>query len=304
MRIINLNEFKKDFNIKEIENENGLSIHSQIEKIDIFKENNKKYLKRNYTKTEISEKYFPVPDSYIIQAFMNQGYFDQIQNEIEFINQTSKGGFVIRFKNEFKTELPVLDVEKTRGYYLNNEKEIKLFNNTFGQYKKEIHIKNSFDKTKSFSISLGLLRLVCSNGLYSFDKNEEHFISGNIKHLIWNKEKIKESVTIMLEKVPSLLNTNLSEYLYNKKITNEIKVNYFNECKSWLEEKAQKNQEKRYSYNHYFVLITLLKYIMDYGDNLLDFMNVLSYFVVNNRWQSEVKVACESLINRMKRYYK
>ena len=316
--IKDLTNFKNNFKIEEIDDDSELNLESSIEKLKVYNdENGKRYVKRNWNKTEVSNKYFPVPDSYILSNLFNQDYFDSISDQIDKLIVEEHGGFTLLFKNEIFCDKEVLDIKKKEKfdystYMLNNIDNLDIDINNFGSYNKMLKIFNSYDKSKRFSIALGLIRLICINGIFSLKESEGNHISSQILHLNCNKDLILTSIEDTLKKIPTLLEqTDLPKELSEQELNTNLKNEYFDIIKKYLNERKEKDIEKNskysyYPYEGYLYLdsfIKIIEQIMEKGKTMLDFVNVMSYFQVKGRFTSNVKSTAVILQNKMKKLY-
>ena len=67
-----------------------------------------------------------------------------------------------------------------------------------------IILTNSHDGFNSFKFMVGILRLICSNGLVVCD---EQFANISIRHINYNFDELRKIVTATIEQIPNIVNT-------------------------------------------------------------------------------------------------
>jgi hypothetical protein len=114
-------------------------------------------------------------------------------------------------------------------------------------------------------------------------------------------------ISTMLSKIPYLIQeADLLQEMKNQQIANDIKAKYLKDSEEYLKERydivSLKNHEDQYS-QYFLTFIEIIKEVMDRANTMLDFVNVMSYFLVEKRFASTVSGTATVLVNKMKKLY-
>lgn len=307
--IYNLKELRESLQIEEREEDGVYKLRSSIENLKIYEEEGQRYLERNYKRTKVSNKYFPVPDSYILKSLVNQDYWNSIVDQIGALFLNENGGFTIEFKQPHTEVGAVLDVYRTRNnygsYFLSDANYVGFMKSPYGDYKKRLVIHNSFDKSKRFAIVLGLMRMICSNGAYALKESDNNFVSDKILHLECNSKEIGEGIHNMFQKIPFLMSeADLLGEMKSQILSEKVKTKFYAEVEKYLREREAVAIEKKQEHtNYYMVMLKIIERTLKQASSVLDFVNVIGYFQVKNRYASNVRSLASTLNNKMKTIY-
>jgi hypothetical protein len=299
---------KENLDIKEDVNDGVFKLNTIVERIKMYEEDGQRYLERNCKKTKISDKYFPVPDSYILKSLFNQDYWNGIEGEVERLAMRENGGFVLRFKQPHTEIGEVLDITRPRNnyssYFLADSSCVEFKNSPYGDYKKELVVNNSFDKSRRFSIVLGLLRLICSNGAYALKESKNNFVSEKLLHLESNSAEIGKGIKTMLQKIPFLMTeANLLGEMRGQILKEQTKNKFFDTAEKYIIERTAAAEERNQDTSHFVSMLKIVEETMKRAQTVLDFVNVLGYFQVKGRFASNVRGLAIVLNNKMRKVY-
>lgn len=126
---------------------------------------------------ELSKKYVAISTSEVVNELMELGF--QVRNKIS--QKGKKGGTGIHSVRMFAGDFVEINGDKMRP---------------------EIIITNSFDGTSAFKVSVGIFRLVCSNGLTLLSEDLGFL---KLRHMGTPAETAMEIVREMAEKAPAAL---------------------------------------------------------------------------------------------------
>lgn len=131
---------------------------------------------------DLSSKYLFVPTKDIVKQLAGEGF--RITQATQSRAKTPDGKVfakhMLRFRHESKINKKLLDL---------------------GDSVSEIILVNSHNGLSAFQFSLGLFRLVCSNGLIA----SENLASASVRHSGFNHDKIIDAVYTVLDNEPKLV---------------------------------------------------------------------------------------------------
>lgn len=287
----------ENYQIEQDEKENGFHFKSPFETIDIMsivnKETNEKELKM-YRKlilegheydandTKVSDKYLPITLSEIFRYMLESEHFNEFANEIQSVKLfRNNGGLKFDLKSNTMNK-PVLDIELTKS--LDSRKSYDFmpddFNITkqpFGEYNPVVNIENSFNKMKAFGVTMGMLRLVCMNGMTSFKES----FSLKKKHFKYNMNAIKDIINNGMGQVKNLSDAKFND-AFDLEISKDDKDLYVIKLNDWLKDKKdsktyQNDKAVQHTVDHMF---EVYKYAVQLPEleNVWDITNFNSFF--------------------------
>jgi Domain of unknown function (DUF932) len=126
----------------------------------------------------VSEKYSFVPTSAVVAGMRNNGWLPVSAGQ-QLVRLDSRRGFqkhIIRFQRADHIGQPL-------------------------DYRPEICLVNSHDRSSAYQLHAGVFRLVCSNGLIVADATFEHI---SIRHVGFHPDQVIEASFRVLESIPQL----------------------------------------------------------------------------------------------------
>ena len=150
--------------------------------------------------------------------------------------------------------------------------------------------------------------MVCSNGAFALTESDSNFVSDKILHINSNSTVIMSSIKKMMDKIPYLANE--AEMLQEMKIQElkeDIKTKFYVQFTEWMKEKFDNIENKKdqvyWHKNAYFSMVVLFEEMLYRAKNVLDIVNVLSYFQVKGRFATNIKSVSEKAMTILKKIY-
>lgn len=255
---------KTNFAINRTDDANGnYVVKSPIETVVVEKTDTGYVIGRTlfnsyHTKTETSKKYEIFSTSEIVKAFYDSEYYNDVRKKISEVVFDNVGGFFLNTEKVHSDRKVLVRSNKTYT------KEV------FGEYTKSINVVNSYDRSRAISVQIGLNR----NGFIKSGYDSQSF-----KHLVYNKEKMEESVVELINSIPELVNTkDVFEDMYNTVLTDKIKADFLKDLNEYIEGKL--NSKTVLKTRKYVPILNFIKdefnKFIPLCDNFLDFQSVLS----------------------------
>jgi hypothetical protein len=231
---------------------------------------------------KVSDKYLPITLSEIFKYMLDSEYFNEFADMIDSVKLfRNNGGMKIDLKQRHMNK-PVLDIELTKT--LDNRKsydfipeDFNIRKSEYGPYHPVLNIENSFNKMKAFGVNMGMLRLVCMNGMTSFKES----FSLKKKHFKYNMDAIKNLINNGLSQIKSLDDAKFND-AFDLEISKDDKDLYVIKLNDWLKDKKesktyQNDKAVQHTVNHMYDVYKHVTQLPEL-ENVWDITNFNSFF--------------------------
>ena len=235
------------------------------------------------TSTTVSNRYLPVSSLSIFETLQSSPQWTTLWEQCDSIDLEPQGGIKFKFGTIYDMPFKVLDItlvtpknQRQKSNFALSDFHIQT--SDLSKVQNVFLMTNSFTKTKAFSLQVGLMRLICTNGLMiPANIGGDSSNSGKHRHYRSNEEHIndliKDSVRRILEmdeKVKGI------KELHQMQLDTTVKDDLISQLQEKLRLKRETKSYKQYQHpieNTY----ALTQKLLPQCENLLDFQNVISY---------------------------
>jgi hypothetical protein len=253
-------------------------------------------------KTRTSTKYHILSASEILDRMFTTDIYEAIRRDINSVGIDSKGGVIVRFKQE-SSDLKVLDANHYNIGIKITTTPPEFVRKDFSSYHPVMMITNSTDRSIAVGAIAGLYRLICSNGLYDLTNlfGRDVINTGRRRHFKTQADQINDVVDSAIQALPEFADTS-------------DKINRFRDAPiktpvselqsildSWIEEKRKvstiQNSTNFAAYAE--ELYKVWRNNIHKVENLLDFENLMGYFKNPERFGVQVSILAKEIENRL-----